>query len=484
MGHEHVQNIRCPLQDIGFPYMLDPHHCQDTLFLVFESDFRFYERDDLPTEKWLPLAVAARHEHSMREQVAMKESEDEGEASMEVDAVGGARRPPQTWASHPGEFAGALQSSCPNDKEYIVQDEIVDLVQLCNVAAREDGGDIVWLGWNGADPSKKARRAHSIKCGANLIAYTPNGARKCLRAIKIASPTHYDMWLLCDNLNVRATARGQAKSCYVIQPVGGMAAHERPHEQRGGFATRPSSWGEKWCQESTRPHGPSHKHRWLARFTRAGDPDWLAKVELPPPGTELHWATEAPPAHWRDPDNTWRCMLRFRGWVSEQGLWIGPARYQSKGKALKGKSSGLSPRERGKRSGNSQAKGKQVPLQRRLLVEEPDGYNTDANGVMSPITRLAELLVTSPFDEAEWATTAERGNRARAFRVSQYKQRFFVEGPSEVRRVQSDCCRTLLRCRGHGRHRRTHTHTSTPFVGSEPRARACHSRASRRLLGD
>jgi hypothetical protein len=91
--------------------MLDTRHCEDTLFLVFESDFRFYQRDDLPTDKWLPLAVAGRREHSMREEVGMEESEDEGEASMVVDAASGARRPPQTWANRPGRCRGAQPSA-------------------------------------------------------------------------------------------------------------------------------------------------------------------------------------------------------------------------------------------------------------------------------------------------------------------------------------------------------------------------------------
>ena len=110
--------------------MLDPRHCEDTLFLVFESDFRFYERDDLPPEKWLPLAVARRQEQSMREHVALDESEEEDEASMEVDAVGEAARAPLTWANEPGRFRGAQQSARPGIKKYNVQDELVDLVQM------------------------------------------------------------------------------------------------------------------------------------------------------------------------------------------------------------------------------------------------------------------------------------------------------------------------------------------------------------------
>ncbi|NBO93981.1 MAG: hypothetical protein EBV06_16995 [Planctomycetia bacterium] len=236
-----------------------------------------------------------------------------------------------------------------------MQDEIVDLVQLCNVAARKDAGDIVWLGWNAADPGQKPKRMLSIKYGAQLIAYTPAGARECLNSMRGAKPQHFDCWLLYDNLNKPTTALGQAKSCCAIPPVGGYAAHESLNYQGGRGKTRPSSWGEKWCQEGTRLARPSQKHGWLARFTSAGHPDWLAQVMLPPPATKLHWATEAPPEHWHDPDLTWQRLLRLRGWVSEQGCWVGPARCQSKGKAEKGKSGSFSPREKGKRAGKGQA---------------------------------------------------------------------------------------------------------------------------------
>ena len=425
--------------------MLDPRHCEDTLFLVFESDFRFYERDDLPPEKWLPLAVARRQEQSMREHVALDESEEEDEASMEVDAVGEAARAPLTWANEPGRFRGAQQGTRPGAKKYDVQDELVDLVQMCNVAARKDAGDLVWLGWNAADPGKKPPRKTAPKYGAQLLAYTPNGARECLRAMQTARPQHYDCWLLYENLNKPTTVLGQAKTCYVIPPVGGYAAHESQNYRGGGGQTRPSSWQADWCQEGTRPHGPKQLRRWLAHFTPKGPPVWITELQLPPFGTELHWATLAPPAHWHDPDPTWQRLLLDRRWVSQTGLWIGPARGQTKGKALKGKSGSLSPRAKGKRSGKGQAKGKQVPLEWKRLVEEPDGFNVDQNGMVSPITRLAEQLVTSAFDEDEWTETSDRKKRARAFRVSQYKHRFFVEDPSEVQLVRSDCCRTMLR---------------------------------------
>ena len=44
-------------QDVGFSFMLDPRFPHDTLFITFEQDFRWYERDCLTVEDWLPLCV-------------------------------------------------------------------------------------------------------------------------------------------------------------------------------------------------------------------------------------------------------------------------------------------------------------------------------------------------------------------------------------------------------------------------------------------
>ena len=37
--------------------MLDPRHDDDTVFVVMEADFRWYERDDIPKETWLPMTM-------------------------------------------------------------------------------------------------------------------------------------------------------------------------------------------------------------------------------------------------------------------------------------------------------------------------------------------------------------------------------------------------------------------------------------------
>ena len=197
---------------------------------------------------------------------------------------------------------------------------------------------------------------------------------------------------------------------------------------------RPSSWDEPWCQEGTRPRAvqpgslsPPDKPRWLVRFAKRGGPNWICEVHVPGNGTELHWATLRPPTHWDDPDPTWLALLRRRWWIDGDGYWLGPERGR-KGEPDKGKGKGAYA---GKGKGKGKAKG--PPLEWARIVTQPDGYNVDPHGQWSPITRLAEQLVTSPMEETEFSASTDRQRRARAFLVSQYKHRFFVDDASEVR---------------------------------------------------
>ena len=48
-------------EEVAVPYMLDPRHPEDTVFLFSEADFRFYKRDCVQPEEWLPLVMGDAH---------------------------------------------------------------------------------------------------------------------------------------------------------------------------------------------------------------------------------------------------------------------------------------------------------------------------------------------------------------------------------------------------------------------------------------
>ena len=54
------------VQEIGFPYMAHPSHPPDTVFVFFEADFRFWARDCLETDEWLPRCADSQATGALR----------------------------------------------------------------------------------------------------------------------------------------------------------------------------------------------------------------------------------------------------------------------------------------------------------------------------------------------------------------------------------------------------------------------------------
>ena len=98
-------------QDVGFPYMLDTRHPEDTLFLFSESDFRFYECDCLEPPTWLPLALRG----GTRRSLSPAEPEQEGPELVFVTR-GGARRRQRSFAGPVSTYGGAVRGGRPRTR--------------------------------------------------------------------------------------------------------------------------------------------------------------------------------------------------------------------------------------------------------------------------------------------------------------------------------------------------------------------------------
>jgi hypothetical protein len=154
------------LQDVGFSYMTDPRHLKDTLFICFESDFRFYKADDLPPETWLPLAVAPSEESAPGAQ-----PESGASRPLEASSASGSRDTPPTLmpavqlrpdADSLGRWKSITTLPRPYKTGYsVVTDELADLVQLATVASRQGVGDLIWFGHNAGHENKPRRRSTS-----------------------------------------------------------------------------------------------------------------------------------------------------------------------------------------------------------------------------------------------------------------------------------------------------------------------------------
>ena len=106
-------------QDVGFPYMLSSRLPPDTLFLYFESDFRFHKCDRLEPDAWLRF-MDRRREFSRDSDAACEAEVDSADEPVAVAATFGTTKP---WRR-------------PTPREYECTAELCDIVRICTLARR------------------------------------------------------------------------------------------------------------------------------------------------------------------------------------------------------------------------------------------------------------------------------------------------------------------------------------------------------------
>ena len=146
--------------------MLDPRFPDDTLFLTFEQDYRWYERDCLPVKEWLPACLYVTKE---------EQQEGPGQGSKASSSGSAAREPELLVGPRPGRFDPetgfdfmrlpmvhkTMGSVKATQLPGCVSPELFDLVATCNLAARAGHGNVVWFGYNCSDnPRSGAVWAH------------------------------------------------------------------------------------------------------------------------------------------------------------------------------------------------------------------------------------------------------------------------------------------------------------------------------------
>ena len=163
-----------------------------------------------------------------------------------------------------------------------ISSELADLVRICNVAHRNNRGDLVWLCWQPAGAGAKPARVHSINSGAMLIACTPRGAGVLLRLFEgdlgHFPPNHFDVEL--KNWLTQGDNAELMKACYVTPPVGNYCTHQSGCDPTYSSGQgRPSCWGERWvCRGTRESQDPQGRHKWLASWTRKGNPVWIGRA--------------------------------------------------------------------------------------------------------------------------------------------------------------------------------------------------------------
>ena len=331
------------LQDVGFDFMCDPRFPKDTLFITFEQDFRWYERDCMSVADWLPMCV-----------------------NMEGSQIPGVPPPPPPPPQSPPGQAEPLASSsgAPEPREIIAEDgrgaservlqatkpvgldpvfsrELFDLVSTCNIAMRQGLGEVVWFGYNVTD-KKNSPKKGCVGFGSQGVAFTQSSARVLKQLMEGRTPRLFDMWLK-DQLTTdyshpeQAWCRNMQHACYISPPLGGFYEHET--EIVGVGKTRPGLWGALWGQEgSVGAVRPTDRPRELKTWVCGGnrEAEGLTVYRLPPlfnsEATHHFWKTMMPPPSDERSDVVFVEILRKLGYMSvSDGTYWGPPLLHSEG---------------------------------------------------------------------------------------------------------------------------------------------------------
>ena len=292
-------------EDVLLPYMCDPRHADDTLFLVAEEDFRLYEADQ-PSQAALLWAQAeagplsqspgkgasssSRPSNDEPAETIYKESLRVDWQERNVKAFWAQRQragvspspsdpPPQPWFD---------KTTKPTKEDFEhPSPHLVDFVRLCTAAHRLERGHIVWLTWDG-DTGKKVKVMPSH--GSMLLAVSWMGANWIKDNWNQIWRSHFDLSLkwVCEQMSEDMEASFVNPACgHYVSHGSGILLEERK-----------AVWQEWWVQEGVRkpPGSARGVHRqilgWRHEKGQKGvRTECLEEVDLAERGEELDWKT-------------------------------------------------------------------------------------------------------------------------------------------------------------------------------------------------
>ena len=247
-------------QDVLLPYMSDPRHASDTLFLVMEEDWRLYVADTASQVERLDESMEAA---GVPPDVWPRKEPSTARASTSrslqpvyvdhVERVWREKNPPYAGASAssgepiapPAGASGWLERTTkPARSEFqTVSQHLVDLVRFCTAAHRKCRGDLVWLCWDGdthADAYKFPRPSH----GSMLLGVSHFGAQQLRANWDNIERGHFDVSLK----TFLEREPQKIRSSFVVPSVG----HYATHSSGVLLAERAAQWKSWWVQEGVR----------------------------------------------------------------------------------------------------------------------------------------------------------------------------------------------------------------------------------------
>jgi hypothetical protein len=254
-------------QDAILPFASDSRWSDDTVFWVFESDFRFWKPGDEPA--------------AVKDRLERQFSMDE--LYLDSDR----KKPDEPTAVDPmkkvycREIGDSWFIRCKGSTDVLgggVLDFVLDIMMMLSLASRVDCGDFFWWSWI---PHAKLRR--SMPChGAMFLSLVAPAARKILSAMadnSFGKPYHWDL-VLRDWLQ---SNQAYIKSGHLWPSMGSFVTHRSACEAMYDIALgRPSEFHGNYNAPGTRTSEDSSKRdKWIARFQAKGGAEWKLKIRLP-----------------------------------------------------------------------------------------------------------------------------------------------------------------------------------------------------------
>jgi hypothetical protein len=255
-------------RDVLLPLMQDSEFPEDTIFFVFEEDWRLHAAAEEVEQRFQQAEVATATAH-----------QSSTGAGSSTDA-------PVDWTQKPNSRTLPVPQKGVRDTSTALK----DLVAIANQADREDMGDIIWFSWQSRAKGTGKWPARPTY-GSTFLAFNKKAARwthRVMLAQGKQAELHFDCWLvgvLYKEVEKDVAAQ-QVRASFVRPTIGCFIEHTSGCQPNIG--RRQSQWDLKHVGEGTRDEGvPDHERRTLVRWPRYSTPGnrefkvWLQDGDQP-----------------------------------------------------------------------------------------------------------------------------------------------------------------------------------------------------------
>ena len=252
--------------------MMDEYWDADTVFFVFEDDFRF---DNDP-----PVPVSHMDAYA---QETMSTGSTSAFTPRNVEVSKSQQRVKGQWFEIP------TRTPAEGGRR-----RIDDLMHYMIQAYQKGCGNIVWMSWQPGEAGGKPKRTFAPSSGSLLWGITPAGARSICDAMKRGDvpPGHIDIQLkhwLCRVCH-------DVKACCIVPPIGNyrtaVSGTESATKKQKQDWVREACWNDSWCcPGTTKSEDPQKRSKFLVWLTAKGPPSYHHELRDPEADPDLKWHT-------------------------------------------------------------------------------------------------------------------------------------------------------------------------------------------------